>query len=129
MTTCHHCGAPIVREARHGPLLVRSDPPEAFWRGKRLPLRAGEAGILFQLASGRASHLALEMLCTREDTLTKSIAARISMLRRKLRDHGVGLTIEAVYGWGYRFGEPDGGAPLALHNNNPHGVDAHGISR
>lgn len=105
MPTCHHCGAPIVHEAKHGPLLVRSDPPQAFWHGKRLKIAPGEARLLFQLARGWGSYGSLEMLCARDTTTTRAIAVRISKLRHRLAALAVPLAIETVWGWGFKLGE------------------------
>jgi DNA-binding response OmpR family regulator len=104
MSTCRHCGAPVVHEVKRGPLLVRSDPPEAFWSGKRLKVAPGEARILFQLARGWGSNASLEMLCTRDTTNSpKAIPIRMSKLRQRLTALDVPLAIESVRGWGYRF--------------------------
>jgi DNA-binding response OmpR family regulator len=96
---CHECGAPRGGTHRRGALLVQSDPPAAYWRGVSIRLTPRQIAILGLLADrGDASHLALMLVGTGEDTNPEQIKVAISNLRRRLPE---GLTIETIRGWGY----------------------------
>jgi DNA-binding response OmpR family regulator len=96
---CPECGAPRGGTHRRGALTVQSDPPAAYWRGVRIRLTPRQIAILGLLAErGDATHLALMLVGTGEDTNPEQLKVAISNLRRRLPE---GLTIATIRGWGY----------------------------
>ena len=108
MTTCPECGhhwrePEEPREWIKGAFLVRAEPPEVYYRGRRLDLTPQRAVILGMLVRrGALSHGAIEMVgitgaC---EAGSKAVHAQISYIRRSLPE---GVRIASVAGWGYRI--------------------------
>ena len=96
MVICPSCGAPKVKTTTRDGLVVHNDPPRVNYRGRRLDLTRKQAQMMEKLV--RFHEAPFEMLEAEGDR--GKVRAMIDQLRRRLPP---GVTINSVYGWGYRL--------------------------
>jgi len=96
MVICPSCGAPKAKTTTRDGLVVHNDPPRVNYRGRRLDLTRKQAQMMEKLV--RFHEAPFEMLEAEGDR--SKVRAMIDQLRRRLPP---GVTINSVYGWGYRL--------------------------
>lgn len=101
--TCPTCGEASRNPASRGPMLVKDDPPELFWHGKRVAMPRTKVRLIATLLRfGRVSEVGLLMLIG-ENSEAKTLTVHISQIRRAFELHGIAATINSIRGWGYEI--------------------------
>ncbi len=98
---CPVCGDDVPLEVTRGPLTVRLEPPDVYWRGIRREFTAAQCRLLYVLVyRGKASHLGLA-LALGEETSLNALAVHVSHMRKRIAAHGLPITLISKSGWGY----------------------------
>lgn len=104
MALCDSCGQAMPETYLKGGLVIRTNPPEMFWNGERVPTTPTRVKLLRFLAQhSRVSFSSLLMLLPRAENDVAAVQTHVSLLRRALRQVGADIEIRAIWGWGYEL--------------------------
>ena len=100
---CAHCHRPYQVERENlGPWTIIDGV--VYFKGRSLNVQKNQGAILRVLIRrGQAAHETLMMVGIGEESTPKTLAVQITKLRKRLPE---GVTIENIFGFGYRLVMP-----------------------